>query len=285
MNDWSGPDFIGIGAQRAGTSWLYACMYEHPQICMPQKEVNFFSRERNWKRGYEWYESVFSECPADAITGEFSTSYLTDTATPARILARYPKAKLIVSLRHPVDRAYSSYLNDIVAGLIDPEIGFRDALGAHPEYLEDGRYAHYLGGYLSEFPREQILILLFDDARRDPRSAIQQVYAFLGVDPAFRPAMLERRIGAGRVPRSQRIERRLLEASAASRRHRSTRPAWWLAKKMGLGDRVRSLNTRDDEEGRPSLDPVERRALIRESEPDIRALEDVLARKLPEWRQ
>ena len=67
----TGPGFIGIGAQRTGTSWLYACMYEHPQVCMPRKEINFFSRERNWKRGYEWYERVFAECPADAVVGEF----------------------------------------------------------------------------------------------------------------------------------------------------------------------------------------------------------------------
>ena len=147
-------------------------MYEHPQICMPQKEVNFFSRERNWTRGYDWYESVFAECPTNAIVGEFSTSYLTDAATPARIRSRYPDVKLIVSLRHPVDRAYSSYLNDIVAGAVPPGTRFQDALRAHPEYLEKGRYAHHLGRYLDHFPREQLLILLFDDARRDPQSAI-----------------------------------------------------------------------------------------------------------------
>jgi hypothetical protein len=55
-----GPDFIGIGAQRAGTSWLYACLYEHPQICMPLKEIHFFSCERNWRRGYERYEGIFA---------------------------------------------------------------------------------------------------------------------------------------------------------------------------------------------------------------------------------
>ena len=56
---------IGIGAQRTGSSWLYACMYEHPEICMPRKEINFFSRERNWSRGFEWYEGIFAECLRD----------------------------------------------------------------------------------------------------------------------------------------------------------------------------------------------------------------------------
>jgi hypothetical protein len=258
-------------------------MYEHPQICMPQKEINFFSSERNWTRGYDWYESVFAECPTDAILGEFSTSYLSDAATPARIRSRYPDVKLIVSLRHPVDRAYSSYINDIVAGAVAPGTRFRDALRHHPEYLEKGRYSEHLGRYRDHFPREQLLILLFDDARRDPQSAIETVYRFVGADPSFRPTMLDRRIGAGRVPRSGGIERRLRDTSAALRRHRLTRPVWWLTKRAGLGDRLRSLNT--DPDGATALDPSERRALIQESEPDIRALEDILGRELPEWRE
>jgi hypothetical protein len=93
-----GPDFIGIGAQRTGTSWIYACLYEHPQVCMPQKEIGFFSRDRNWSRGFEWYEQIFAECPPGAIAGEFSTSYLTDTDVPARMVDRYAGVRLIASL-------------------------------------------------------------------------------------------------------------------------------------------------------------------------------------------
>src|SRR5438045_5070609 len=95
--DARAPDFIGIGAQRTGTSWIYACLYEHPEICMPRKEINFFSRERNWTRGFEWYEQIFAECPSRTIAGEFSTSYLSDAQAPARIKDRYPAVRLIVS--------------------------------------------------------------------------------------------------------------------------------------------------------------------------------------------
>ena len=70
-----------------------------------------------------------------------------------------------------VERAYSSYLNDIVAGSIASATGFRDALRAHPEYLEAGRYSYYIGTYLDHFPREQLLVLVFDDSRRDPAAA------------------------------------------------------------------------------------------------------------------
>lgn len=280
-----GPDFIGIGAQRTGTSWIYACLYEHPQICMPQKEIGFFSRDRHWSRGFEWYEQIFAECPASAIAGEFSTSYLTDTHASDRISDRYPGARLIVSLRHPADRAYSSYLNDIVAGVVTPATGFRQALELHPEYLEGGRYARHLHRYLERFPRDQLLVSIFDDTRRDPLAAIQEIYSFVGANPSFHPQMLDRRVGVGRVPRFQRMERGLLDTARAFRTRRALRPLWWTAKRLGAGDRLRALNTRDGAENAPEPGTEEREALIRDLEPDTRALEELLEKELPAWRQ
>jgi Sulfotransferase domain len=280
-----GPDFIGIGAQRSGTSWMYACLYEHSEICMPQKETNFFSRDRNWIRGFDWYEGIFGNCKRSAIAGEFSTSYLATAEAAARIKDRYPDVRLIVSLRHPVDRAYSSYLNDIVAGVVPAETGFREALLAHPEYVEAGRYARHLRRYLQLFPRDQLFVSFFDDARRDPLAAMRQIYEFLGVDPTFRPTMLDRRVALGRVPRFQWMERALIDASGAFRTRRALRPLWWTAKRLGMGDRLRELNTRHRAADANGLGSDDREALIRELEPDISALEQLLQRELPGWRR
>jgi len=277
-----GPEVIGIGAQRTGSSWMYACMYEHPQVCMPRKEINFFSRERNWSKGFEWYEGIFAECPPAAVCGEFSTSYLPDPETPRRIHDRYPDVRLIVSLRHPAERAYSSYLNDILAGVVSPKQGFPEALRAHPEYVDGSRYGHHLSKFLDLFRRDQILVSMFDDARRDPLAAVRQIYGFLEVDPQFRPTMLDRPVGVGRVPRSQRAERSMLELAEAFRHRRALRPVWWMAKRSRIGDRVRSLNTRTSKSG--ELDPEQRRALMRELEPDVRLLEDLLDLDLSTWR-
>lgn len=279
-----GPDFIGIGAQRTGSSWIYACLLQHPGLCAPQKEINFFSRERNWSRGFSWYEGIFADCPPGALAGEFSTSYLADPRTPERIFDRYPTARLIVSLRHPVDRAYSGYLNDIVAGVVTPETPFAEALRAQPKYIDDGRYATHLGNYLQRFSRDQIHVSLFDDARTDPLATIQEMYRFLGVDPDFRPAMLDRPVGAGRVPRFQWLERGLLDSAGAFRRNRVLRPLWWRAKRLGLGDRLRSLNTSQAGKQPAALDPDERRSLAQEFEPEISGLEDLLQIELPHWR-
>jgi hypothetical protein len=264
---------------------MYACLYEHPEICIPRKEIHFFNREHRWARGYEWYEAIFSECPPNATVGEFSTWYLSDVDAPKRIRDRYPEVRLIASLRHPVDRAYSGYLNDIAAGAVSAEAGFRQALRSHPEYLDAGRYARHLRNYLDVFPREQLLILFFDDARRDPLGTLQETYRFLGVDPTFRPTMLHRRIGAKQVPRYQRVERWLLDTSVAFRKRPSTRRVWWAAKRLGLGDLVRTLNVRSGAGGPNGLDQRDRRSLIKHFESDTRALETLLHRELPEWRR
>jgi hypothetical protein len=277
-----GPEVIGIGAQRTGSPRMYACMYEHPQICMPKKEINFFSRERNWSKGFEWYEGIFAECPPTAVCGELSTSYLPNPETPRRIHDRYPDVRLIVSLRHPAERAYSTYLNDILAGVVSPRQSFSEALSAHPEYVDGSRYGHDLSNFLDLFSRDQILVSMFDDARRERLATVRQICRFLDVDPEFRPTMLDRPVDLGRVPRSQAAERSMLELAKAFRHRRALRPVWWMAKKSRIGDRVRALNTRTSKSG--GLDPEHRGALLCELEPDIRVLEDLLGLELSAWR-
>jgi hypothetical protein len=279
------PDFVGLGAQRAGTSWLYACLIEHPQIWMPRKEIHFFSRDRNWLRGYDWYESLFAASPPNVKTGEISTTYLDAEQTSKRIAARYPTVRLFASLRNPVDRAFSSYLNDIVAGNVPPSTGFWDALESRPQYIEQSMYARHLERFLNCFNREQLLFLVYEESTRNPLEFIQTIYRFVGVNGSFRPSMIERRVGWGRVPRLPRIDRLILKASAFMQTHgRTLRRAWWSAKRLGLGDLVRNINTQRDTAREKSLTSAERRLLFAHFEDDVNKLEDVLNRRLPLWR-
>ena len=124
---------------------------------------------------------------------------------------------------------------------------------------------------------------IFDDARRDPAAAMRALYRFLGVDSAFRPAMLDRPVGVGRVPRVQLMERALIDSAKAFRTRRVLRPLWWTAKRVGAGDRLRAINTRAQNPN--GLAPQERAALIRNLEPDIADLEQILEQALPAWRR
>lgn len=277
------PDFIGLGAQKAGTSWIYACLYEHPQIYAPVKEIHFFSRERNWVKGYEWYESFFQDCPPGAKAGEFSTSYLCDPHTPERIYRRYPNVKLIVSLRNPVDRAYSNYLNDIKAGKISPETSFDEALERHPEYLEQGYYMRFLEHYLRYFRREQILILIYEDSLKNPSEFIRSIYQFIGVDDSFVPSMLFRKVNPERIPRFVRFER-FLDNLSAFLQKKGLQQLWWLGKKTGIGEKLRALNTRSLKGTGKGLNLSDKKRLFALFEEEVKALEKLLNRELKEWR-
>ena len=148
-----GIDFVGVGAQRSGTSWIYACLYEHPEICAPMKEIHFFSRPR-YEKGIAWYLAHFAKCKEGTKKGEYSTSYLYSPVAAERIHKDFPEVKLVVSLRNPIDRAYSQYRNAIKAGEVSKGMTFEDFIEKDKSALEQGQYYTELMRYLALFDRE-----------------------------------------------------------------------------------------------------------------------------------
>jgi len=200
------PDFLVLGAQKAGTTALYAYLRRHPGITGPSwKEVSFF--DRHWARGESWYRGNF---PNVARTrgkhvGEASPSYVFHPLAPRRVQEVVPEARLIVLVRNPVDRALSQYNHEVALGR-EP-LPFEEALDAEEErlrgeqermasdpryfsrewwshtYKARGRYAEQLERWLAVFPREQLLVLPSDDLGSDPARAHAQVLEFLGASP------------------------------------------------------------------------------------------------------
>jgi hypothetical protein len=283
VNEPRGPDFLGLGAQKAGTSWIYSCLYDHPQVCVPIKEVHFFSRQRNWARGFTWYEEHFARCDPDTLAGEFSTSYLVEPGAAERIHARYPGVRLLACLRQPAERAFSNYLNDLQAGALSPRTSFQEALESHPEYLEQGAYASQLRRYLDLFARESMLILLYDDLQRDPLGFMSSIYRFLRVDDAFVPRMLHERVNAARVPRSAGADR-LGRKVVTGMRRRGLDRLVWLAKRSGLPRLTYRLNSRPTALARHELTPQHRHRLTASLKQEIDGLERLLDRDLGAWR-
>jgi len=206
------PYFIGIGAQKSGTSWIFANLSSHPEINMPVKEIHFFSRSRFKDKGVGWYESHFKE--KNKKNGEFSTSYLYDEASASRIYNFYPDVKIIAVLRNPVDRAYSNYLNDIMAGEISNKVGFFEALKEHPEYVEQGVYVEQIRRYLKYYTQNNIKIMIYEDIKTDPKKFMKKIYEFLKVDTNFVSPDLYQRINPSYVPRNQmfaKFKKKVLE--------------------------------------------------------------------------
>jgi hypothetical protein len=196
------PDFLILGAQKAGTTALYAYLRWHPQITGPSfKEVSFF--DRHYARGERWYRAHLP-IRRSGIVGEASPSYLFHPLAPARVARMLPHARLIALLRNPVDRAFSHYQHEVALGR--EGLSFEDALAHEGErmdgeldrmlrdpsyfsypwwnytYAARGRYAEQLERWLATFPREQLLVLFTEELAADTAGTYARVLDFLGVE-------------------------------------------------------------------------------------------------------
>ncbi len=196
------PTFLVIGAGKAGTTTFWQLLRQHPQIFMStRKEPHFFSFDKNFARGAAWYEAHFAEGRDHAHRGEASTTYSLRNLFPhaaERIAAYDPTLKLIYLVRDPGERIESAWQQLRRFG---PAPGLRAAgMGDVPDAMwvdnsfdravrlqsqalvESTNYRKELALYEQHFCREQILVLLFEDLKRDPRAVMGRCFGFLGVD-------------------------------------------------------------------------------------------------------
>ncbi len=238
------PSFLGLGVEKAATSWIFACLYEHPQICIPIKEIDFFSDNEKWEKGISFYQQIFQErCPNTNIRGEFSTSYFYHPAVAGRIHQYLPEVKLLVCLRNPVDRAYSNYRNDIMAGTIPKSMDFKKALKIKDYYTRQGHYKKQFLEYYKYFPKEQFYIMIYEDIAADPQAFIRNLFRFLRVDENFIPASLTKRINVSRTPGNVQLEGATNRIAAMLHESKWGNKLWWILKQSGVPGLLRKANT------------------------------------------
>jgi len=208
------PTFIGIGPGKSGTTWLYSTLARHPEVGMSSvKETLFFSEQ--FERGVDWYQRFFRDCAGKRAIGEVSNTYIFSDAAPERIARFRPDMRLISFLRNPVDRTFSHYLFWVRNGTVQGT--FEEAIEQHPDLMMRGQYARILDRWLAHFPREQLMLHLFEDFRANPAATAQSVYAFVGVDPTFHAAGIEKRELGAAVARSTLVARVVKQTSTAVR--------------------------------------------------------------------
>jgi sulfotransferase family protein len=182
------PNLFIVGAPRAATTSLYDYLSSQPDVFMsPLKEPNFFSDQRMERHAYA---RLFSDADGFAHVGEASTTYLANEAAPERIKRVSPQARIVVSLRDPVERAYSDFLYSVREGLEQRSISFAEAVRAElscPDtqpgnYLEYSDYLPGLRRYEEHFGRDSMLVVFFEELLNDPDSVLQELLAFLGLD-------------------------------------------------------------------------------------------------------
>ena len=199
------PNFLIIGAIKSGTTSLYHYLRQHPDVYMsPVKETKYYWKEGEAEgrvriRTREEYERQFDGVASERAIGEASPQYLHSPTAPARIAADMPAVRLIVSLRNPADRAYSSYLGRLRGGW--ERRGVEEAMRPGTYYVASSLYHAALTRYLDTFGRGRIKVILFDELIADPHAVLRELYAFLGVDDAFVADVSEQH-NRGVVPRN-----------------------------------------------------------------------------------
>ncbi|MEM8556263.1 MAG: sulfotransferase [Bacteroidota bacterium] len=229
------PSFFIVGNSKSGTTAMSRFLEQHPDlfVCRPE-EPNFFATDfcRDpdptglfHPRPEADYLAMFEEAQPGQRCGEASACYLYSEEAIANIAAFDPDARLIAIFREPVSflRSYHVQLlkNPIKEG--ESEQDFERALALEaarrrgeqipegclvPEFLfysERVRYAEHLARVYQHVPKEQVLVLIYEDFRRDNPGTVRRVFEYLGVDPDFAPAF-EQHNNGGQVVKSRRAQ-------------------------------------------------------------------------------
>lgn len=179
------PTFLVIGAMKAGTSSLFHYLQNHPQVHMPErKELHFFNR--NWHRGWGWYEKQFAGAGNAVAIGEATPNYTKCDEFPLvaeRMSQRLPDARLVYVVRHPIERMRSHYQHAYAQGKERAPI--ERALVENPVYLNTSSYGRQLDHYLNWFARDQIVVVTSEDLMHRRAETVQRVYQFIGVGDTF----------------------------------------------------------------------------------------------------
>jgi hypothetical protein len=245
------PDFLIIGAEKAGTTWLYDVLRIHPSLFLPDtKEIHFFNRfdsnlrriDRFETRGLDWYERHFAGARPGMQVGEATPMYLCDPAAPARIHRTLPYGRFIVLLRDPVSRTWSHYRmarakGHVSAGL-DQLIDREDQA-----ILHRGLYAAQFDRWRALFPRDRFLILFFEEVMAEPEVALTRVADWLGVAPdPLMQATPGRRRNAATGYRSPAVYRASVAGARGLRQFPPTRALARRMKAAGLYDLLKRAN-------------------------------------------
>lgn len=214
------PNFLVIGAAKSGTTSLYHYLGQHPQIYMsPVREPKFFQFVSGYKHynfngpgdqeanahiitSIESYAQLFETGNKELALGESSPSYLYYRNVPEKIREILPDVKIMVILRHPIDRAYSNYLHLFSSGR-ETCWTFEQALKAESErikqnweyfwhYKNQGFYYQHLKRYFELFDPDQIQIYLYEDYLGNPMETLRDMFVFLEVDQTFVPDLTQR---------------------------------------------------------------------------------------------
>lgn len=291
------PNFLIIGAAKAGTTSLYSYLQEHPQIYMSSpKEPRYFTPElymiynngvrqggRRKALSFAEYCQLFQAASDEIAIGEASTEYLYIPQAPERIKKCIPNVKLIAILRNPIERAFSAFCYQLRDGY--ETLTFEQALQAEEKRIKDGFrpgwhykqvgfYSAQVKRYLENFHPEQIKIYLYEELEDNSTAVAQDVYKFLEVEAAYTPDLTRQNISG--IPKSRLLQDMFTKDNPLKSALKPLLPIQ-LRKSIYQGIRKHNLGTK------PVLPLKIRQELIELYREDIGQLQALIQKDLSHW--
>ena len=204
------PGYVGVGAQRSGTTWWHRLISAHPGVCfereLHRKEVHFFDtlgdRDRLPEVDIQRYARHFPRPPGGALVGEWTPDYMDFPWVAGQLAQSAPEARVLMMLRDPVDRYASGFAR---ASRIAAERGIK---GIEPQlaerHVERGMYFEQVRRFLEVFAPERVLVLQYEACRARRAEELRRTFAFLELDPSLGPAPDQLR---SREPRERSLSR------------------------------------------------------------------------------
>ncbi len=299
------PNFLVIGAAKAGTTSLYYYLKQHPEIYMPSsktyKETNFFALEgetleypgphgtfvmKNCITELETYQSLFQVATNKKAIGEASPVYMYSEKAPHKIKHYIPDVKLIAILRDPVERAFSHYLFWTSQGYEpDTDYNFIQAIKEEPKriqagwsyqwhYIQMGFYYLQIKRYFDIFDSSQIKVYLYDDFKNNSLAVVQDIFRFLEVDDGFESSTSKIH-NQTKTPKNRHVNLFLNRPNLLKTGFNILVPQ---AIRQPIANYLKQQNV-----GKPKLSKKIRRQLIEEYRQDILNLQDLIERDLSSW--
>jgi len=293
------PNFLLIGAGKAGTTAVFEYLRQHPQVYMsPVKEPNFFSfmgeqvafsgpgedQAINSQSVTSWenYIQLFEHVSSETAIGEASHWYLYSHRAASRIKAHLPDIKMLAILRDPVKRAYSDYLHFVREGR-EPCSDFLQAIQQEESrieknwgfghYVRRGLYYEQVKRYVDQFGAHQLQIYLNEDLKKDASALMRDIFRFLEIDDTFVPDTSFRTNVSG-IPKNKFMHSFLSKSNPIRRFIEPIAP---------LGLRKIAIQLKGRNMSQPPLPAEVRQTLLPYFREDILKLQDLIDRDLSKW--
>lgn len=261
-------NFLMVGCQRCGSTWVDTALREHPQIYLPANKQTYFF-DSTYARGLDWYLSHFENATSEhKAVGEIATGYCLTESIP-RVAEHFPHVKLMMSVRNPTERAYSYFQSRSV------KFGWKtmhEAVEDQPDILERGQYIDQIQGLLEHYDRERLLLLFYDDLKTNDRRYLKTILRHLEVNEHFESSKIGQLVQVTMYPKLRRNLRRVGMA-----------PLIDLVSKSPLGDVLRARLKQSNVRRYAPMDEKTQRYLDDHYRSYNRQLAEFAGRDLAHW--